>query len=460
MMNDQGENRSYKALNLTGGIVITNNKSTGDIQNNFFGELDYLYIGGGVFLIFLLFGYYDFRMHAGELYNEGQAAYAALPRGTDFKAVYDWGAALLGGGLGGYLKATSGAYPPLITILYLPLNLLPVNAAHHLFVFLLMLCGAATVYISMAIQRHALTALNRISLSLLIFTILFFTYPFNFSFERGNNDIIAAVFAAGALLAMARGKKWPAILLLTLSSQKVYPAILCIFLLARFGWGSFASFVFLNVCCLFILGPNVFLNFVQGAGQNSTIVFSWIGNHSFHSYVYNLYKVLGLFSKSVAIKILALTYFLSATAFIALSFKYIKSFPWRMNNKEFLPLSFGPREIGLIGVSFCLMGLVPPTSHDYRLVIHIVPYIILLNTRKGELFENEIESRFFIAIVSVFSASLFIPRYTVMTLPFSLNVPPIIEMKTPALFFLFLSYAYLAIRGYESNCKVSPAALR
>ena len=429
-----------------------NNKSTENSQNSFFQEMDYLLIGGGVFLFFLIFGYYDFKMYVGAVYNEGQAAYAALPRGMDYKAVYNCGAALWSG-LGEYLKITSTGYPPLVTVLYLPLNLFPVDAAYKLFVFLLMLCGAATVYISMTIQRHSLTVLSRIALSLVICTILFFTYPFNFSFERGNGDIIAAGFAAGALLATAQGKKWPAILLLTLSSQiKVYPAILSVFLLARFGWGSLTSFISLNICCLFILGPNAFLGFIKGSGRLSTVVFSWPGNHSFHSYVVNLYKT-GFFSKSVAERILALAYFLSAASFIALSFKYVKSLPWRRNNKEFLTRSFGPREIGIIGASFCLMSLLPPTSHDYKLVIHIVPYIILLNTRKGGLFENEIGSRFFITVVSAFTAYLYIPRFTVMPLQFLFNAFPVMEMKTPALVFLFLSYAYLAIRGHEAGCK-------
>jgi hypothetical protein len=428
-----------------------NKNSTRNRQNSFFQEMDYLCIGGGVFLLFLILGYYDFRMHDGAVYNEGQSVYAALSRGVDYKAVYSYGAALWGG-LGEFLKIPI-AYPPLVTILFLPLNLFPVNVAYQLFVLLLMLCGAATVYISLAIKRHPLTALSRIKLSLLICAILFFTYPFNFSFERGNCDIIAAVFAAGALLATARGKKWPAILLLTLSSQiKVYPAILSVFLLARFGWGSFTIFIFLNTFYLFILGPNALLGFIKEARRLSISVFSWPGNHSFHSYVVNLCKA-GFFSRSVAEHILALAYFLSTASFIALSLKYIKSLPWRMNNKELLPRSFGPREIGLIGVSFCLMSLLSPTSHDYKLVIHIVPYIILLNTIKGELFENEIESRFFIAVVSVFTAYLFIPRYTVMPLQFLFNAPPVMEMKTPALVFLFLSYAYLAIRGHESDCK-------
>ena len=418
--------------------------------------MDYLCIGVGVFLFFLILGYYDFRMHIGAVYNEGQTVYAALPRGMDYKAIYSYGAALWGG-LGEFLKIPI-AYPPLVTILFFPLTLFPVNVAYQLFVLLLMLCGAATVYISLAIQRHHLTVLSRMTPTLLICAILFFTYPFNFSFERGNCDIIAAVFAAGALLATARGKKWPAILLLTLSSQmKVYPAILSIFLLARFGWGSFASFIFLNVFYLFILGPNALLGFIKDAGRMSIAeIFSWQGNHSFHSYVNSLREA-GFFSMTVQERILKLAYFLSAVSFIALAFQYIKSLPWRTKNKEFLPRSFGPREIGLIGVSFCLMSLLPPTSHDYKLVIHIVPFIILLNTRKGELFENEIESRFFIGVVSAFTAYLYIPRFTVMPLQFLFNALPVMEMKTPALVFLFLSYVYLAIRGRESGCKALPS---
>jgi|ERR1035437_1714995 hypothetical protein len=417
-------------------------------------ELNYIRLGGGVFLLFLGFAYYDFRMNCGAQYNEGQVVYAALPRGMDFKAVYVCADALWRG-LGEYLRLTSTGYPPLVTVLYLPLRLFSADLAYRLFVFILMLCGAATVHMSMVILRpwSSLVSVNGIVNSIGIYILLTFTYPFNFSFERGNSDIIAALFAAGAVFATARGRKWPAVLLLTISSQiKIYPAILSVLLLMRFGWGSIIGFISLNIGCLFILGPDAFLSFLGGSRRLSTMVFSWPGNHSFHSYVVNLYKA-GLFSKPLAERLIALAYLLSAGSFAALFTRHIRSFPWRRNNNNFSAQSIGPREIGIVGVCFCLMSLLPPTSHDYKLVIHIVPFLILLSSRVGWLFSNEMESRCVITVVSLLTAFLYVPRFEIMPLRVLCGGLPAGEMKTPALVMLCVSYGYLAMRGHASDCE-------
>jgi len=107
-------------------------------------------------------------------------------------------------------------------------------------------------------------------------------------------------------------------------------------------------------------------------------------------------------------------------------------------------------EIGMIGLCFCSVTLLPSVSHDYKLVIHIIPLILLLSRSWEELFDSKKEAYWVTAIISIAVAYLFIPRYEI--LPFRIfnfpeNMTGLLSMKTSGLFLAFMGYGYLAIRG-------------
>ena len=107
-------------------------------------------------------------------------------------------------------------------------------------------------------------------------------------------------------------------------------------------------------------------------------------------------------------------------------------------------------EIGIIGLCFCLMSFLPSVSHDYKLVIHIVPLILLFSRSWKELFDSQGEAYWITALISISVAYLFLPRYQMFPLrifDFPVNMRDLLGMKTPGLLVAFLCYAYLAIRG-------------
>ena len=104
-------------------------------------------------------------------------------------------------------------------------------------------------------------------------------------------------------------------------------------------------------------------------------------------------------------------------------------------------------ELGIIGMCFCLMGLIPSVSHDYKLVIQIVPLFLLYSRSWSDLFSSKKTSIFFIIIISALIAYLFIPRFIILPFRLLRITAYVAEMKTPALLAAYFAYAFLAFKG-------------
>lgn len=409
-----------------------------------------------IFLLVIIFGYLDFRIQGDDIYNEGQSGFSALPKGMDFKAVYSFGTGLRSSFVD-YLSKESNVYPPFVTIAYLPLTFLPVNIAYQVFSIFLLCFLFLLIYTLLNEKcyensQYDITPSTKILLSLVATSLLLQTYPINFAIERGNYDIIAAAFAAFSLLAMTRGSLTSSVIFLTISTQlKVYPAILLILLFARFRWKAIIYFGILNFSLLFILGISGIIHFVSMFYKFSQGPFIWSGNHSLLSFLKTIYKT-GIIGQLSDIKLLKTLYVIFiilpfAGIFSVLLFRYFDltkrkvSTGWR---------PFNGIEIGIIGICFCLMSLIPSTGHDYKLGIHIIPLILLLSRSWDELFYSKKNAFIITAIISIATAYLFIPRFT--PLPWRLLSLPsymlsVTEMKTPALLLNLFAYGYLALFG-------------
>ena len=92
-------------------------------------------------------------------------------------------------------------------------------------------------------------------------------------------------------------------------------------------------------------------------------------------------------------------------------------------------------EIGLIGMCFCLMSLLPSVSYDYKLAIHIVPFLLLLSRSDTQLLDTPGRARIVVALTAALMALLLIPRNLVA------------RLKTPWLILLFALYFYLSLMG-------------
>ncbi len=230
------------------------------------------------------------------------------PVGVDFRAGIYRPAERLATGAPIYSPEYGDWYPPLVAALGLPYVVLNENAAYMLHVLILFAANALCLPLAAwlardhfgASQKQPAASTNGFLLAILLLVAfnLFSGYPFLFSIERGNSDIIAMAFALAAMGVVLRSPQriWWQVLLLSISVHlKVYPVLLFAVLFIVNGFRVVLPAVIVNLALLLVLGPANALGFIQnlfalypGAGSVGSGVRVWIGNHSGYSLGYLL----------------------------------------------------------------------------------------------------------------------------------------------------------------------------
>lgn len=393
----------------------------------------------------IVIGFLDFRVIGEGNYNEGTTVPLMTPHGVDYNAVYEYGVALRKG-LQNYLDIPN-IYTPFVTVALLPLTLLTAVSAYRLFTIIILTSLFASLFFSL---REKWSASARLQVALLAFTgvcILFQTYPINFSLERGNSDIIAAAFMAGSLFYVTRNRLLLSVVFLTVATQfKVYPVILFLFLFTRFGWKSVLHFTIANLLCLLIIGPSGAGKFIASLYQFASAPYLWVGNHSWHSFLHflRLDGLIELETEEIA-RSVGYSLFLLSFGFLALRY-FIQNY----RCSKFLTSGvqcFSGSEVGLIGICFCLMSLLPSVGHDYKLAIHVVPLALLMTRNWEELLNSQNQTKILVTLLSGTIAFLMLPRIASFPFRFIGLVGNSAQMKTPWLLLAFVAYSYLAFVG-------------
>lgn len=401
-------------------------------------------VGVLIWILVIVFGYMEFRISGEMLYDSGQTVPAMLPKGTDYKSVYNYGVALESS-LEEYLKLPN-VYPPFVTVVLLPLTVFPSHVAYEIFALLIACSLFIMIYACLREHGEYLSRNNVALLSLVVAALLLQTYPVNFALERGNNDIVAAAFAALGLLALSRNAWLRAVILLAIAVQfKIYFAILAILLL-RSGKKAIGYFVLLNLVFLMVLGIAGLEKFVTSVIHFANGPFVWAGNHSLYSFISNIGQA-GSFDATIVSRVRRVLYLPFLASFFFIALRYYREVMQRRSNGIVTAIGFNSREIGLIGICFGLMSLVFSTSHDYKLTIHMVPFLLLLTRNWTEVFVSKREGYMVVAVISVGMAFLFLPRFNLLPqgwFSFAGNVP---EMKTPGILLAYMGYLYLALKG-------------
>lgn len=390
-------------------------------------------------------GYLDFRIDIWGRYRDGHTVPTLLPIGIDFNAVYIFASALREG-IDHFVAVVAPAgpnvYPPFVSVVMLPVTFFAPDTAYELYALLLVLFLASTAYLCLDFGR-GLELQPRLILALLVTTVLFHSYPVNFSIERGNSDITAAFFMMLALWGMNRHRPVLAVIALTIATQfKVYPAVLAVLLLCSFSWKPFALFCVTNLALLFVLGIRGLENFFSLLSRFSAEPYVWTGNHSLHSWLRHAVNA-GVLAPEMESPVRMAIFALLVAVFLLLSVLLLQ----RKADAVLAPgLDLGL--IGMVGICFALMGLLPSTSHDYKLVIQFVPFLLLITVLAGNGVEFNTELTVIVAIIAMCNAWLFVPRYV----PFWgkwLNPAlfEFVQVKTPAILAIFFAYGYLAVRG-------------
>ena len=269
-------------------------------------------------------------------------------------------------------------YPPLLNLLFMPYQLFSEDTAYLVHVILLFAANLACLALAARWAKDFLFPLtgfearSQTLLAWLLFLVMaVFTltgYPFLFSIERGNYDVLALFFAMLAVhsLIYHPNRVWLQVILLSIAVHlKIYPAALFILLLFKHGKKMILPALAVNVAFLLALGPANALTFLRIIRQNVATGFTWVGNHSGFSFA--TYLSWGYQSALGGVDWLRdLFTILPITLWVAAVF-------WAFKHKPFETKTY----LLLFMATIPLMDVVPSISHDYKSVI-LGPFILLL----------------------------------------------------------------------------------
>ncbi|HVN55180.1 MAG TPA: glycosyltransferase family 87 protein, partial [Anaerolineaceae bacterium] len=298
------------------------------------------------------------------------------PIGTDFREGYFYPAKVLLQLKSPYIDYNS-IYPPFSSVLFIPFRLVSVQMAYRIQVFALYALNLITILLAIRATQKALNSLDdgqkepgSLPAYALFLSIGFLTvssYGFNFSVERGNSDIYAQFFCVLALLALLRqpGNVWLETFLVAAATHlKLYPAILFALIFWKHRWKSLVPILLVNLGLLFITGPFNALQYIQVMERYIPAPFLWGGNHSAASFARMVNETL---SRTAG-------FTLPAFLFTALPLVIWGGGFWLLWRRGFTPLNCAL----LFILSVPVMNVLPPTSHDYKLVILSTPVVMLL----------------------------------------------------------------------------------
>lgn len=331
------------------------------------GNLALLLIGAFVFITFFsvsILGQIDLRLGT---WKYPSTIPTMTPVGWDFRdGLYNPAGQIIS------RQPVAGIYPPLAYTLGLPFALtLTADQSYLVQIVLLALCNVAVILLSLQLaSKFFFLTLDLfikkyflIGLLFLMLTYQFSSYGFVYSIERGNYDIYAIFFSlVGVWLLLNRPKSmiWQILCISIAAHLKIYPAILFLLLFWKHRFKMVLPALLINSLLIMILGPQIAFGFIKSlqSFSNSTSHY-WAGNHSTASFLF----CFGISEKSAAgifLTIFPVTLWLVSTGFL-------------------LPGGYTEgKALWAFISSVPVMNVVPAISNDYKLVILIVPFSLML----------------------------------------------------------------------------------
>jgi hypothetical protein len=323
----------------------------------------------------------------------------------------------------------SNLYPPLVSVLFVPLLQLPYTSVYASIMLFSLACFIGlTLWLPLRESGS-----GRLSpLLMLVFIAGLFSYGLHFELERGQFNLIAMAFCMGSVWTFHRHPRlrWLSYLLFSLAVQlKLYPAIFVFLLvqdwddwranLRRFlGLGAF------NLALFFILGYRIFVDFVAALWKQIHNPNIWMGNHSIRSFVQMFFvsdegpqwlKGSWLQSNIIALEIVLIVIVVMLMVLVVLGASQRK---WRgLDPYAFLALTLGALLIPSVSHDYTLSILVPPVA----LFLHAPPFVQRLTVRRRYVF---------LLLALLFSLTYFstLFSYTIKPLLLQNNLPALLVM--------------------------------
>lgn len=284
-------------------------------------------------------------------------------------------------------------YPPLVSLLSLPYLLFDAQTAYmmnNLLIFVLnflVLLIAVLIVNKLFLSRLIKDQLTCRILSILLFIVMaFYTYsgyPFLFSIERGNVDVIAMFFIMLSMWTLIEHPKrvWLQVIFLSIATHyKIYPLILFLVLFYYHGRKLFIPMLVINLVFLFSLGPNIAFSFIQslvsgGSGAGVGNRWSWVGNHAAYSFAVMLTQRYAKLANSF-----------NELFIVAMLVPFII---WVQGMVRIIRNKYSPiNAVLLMMISIPLMGVLPTISNDYRLVIFSAAFLLLIGLNLYQISED------------------------------------------------------------------------
>jgi len=338
-------------------------------------------------------------------------------------------------------------YPPLTYILFAPLALINYPASYVLVTFLTIFsfCSLA------GLMALLMSARRDYSLLMLFFLSGLFSYGFQFELERGQFNVITFFLCVLAVYIFHQYYNFRYLAYFLFSAAihiKLYPAIFILMFVKDWrDWKAnirrWAGLGFLNFLLLFSLGYREFRGFIDTVViQVVTPGWSWNGNHSVQSFVFNFLRdgyglisldtLTNLQNNSGLITIILMVVILGCILAVVAR-------AYLLNENGFNPYLF----------CVCTLGaLIIPTSNDYTLPILAAPLALCFSSLPPITgFRMK-----FPAIVLILTASL---AYASILHPFKYKPYYMNNSFPPLLAILFFVTILYFLEDRSSNFKVS-----
>jgi hypothetical protein len=299
------------------------------------------------------------------------------PIGYDLKQTLDMSHAWFIGGGSPYVGDSFNH--PLTAVLYTPLLFIDFSTADSIITFITLGCFlCSTLLIPLWIGKHLAPLL------VLLLVVGTYSYPFQFELERGQFNVIAFCLSLLAIYLYYYHPKYRSIayLLFSIAVQlKIWPAIFILMFIRDWrDWrGSLkriTAIAGVNLAALFILGPKVFVDFVNATLAHIREPYVYIGNHSIKAFVTVLTTQgisripASLAPRVIENKSLIETIFL---AFVGICLLLIVMRAYQQNTGRLNP--------SLLLACTLVARLVPSVSYDYAL--SILPAAVAIAFDKG-----------------------------------------------------------------------------
>ena len=330
-------------------------------------------------------------------------------------------------------------YTPLTLALFIPFIILGYPAYYKLLTLITIISYIlATFLIPLFISNK-----KEYGILALLGTVGLFSYGFQFELERGQFNIIAFALTLFAIYIFHYKYKFRyfAYLFFSLAIQlKLYPAIFIIMFVKDWrDWKNnsirFIGLGVLNIALLFVLGYQLFVDFIDQIGNRAAMQSSRYEDLSISGFSYYLSEEAKIISTQYAgiIEKIVLLLFVGVILGIIIHL-------YRKGKKGFNPFLF------LVTTISALM--IPAASFDYKLSILVVPMIIILSNLSTPEHRNK-------KIIFIFFTLLISLAYWSTLYPYEVNElkPLFLSRNSTALLIIFFSIIplYLLQKGEYHN---------